>query len=204
MSEDDIKTSLPGFFAESMAYQANVIFQKVSGLGYMHAELSLVPFPDEGFLEKSRFIYTAFVGEHFSLNYVTTKRSKDKYTVLSIPVSSEEYQEIQNFLMRLIDLPTCYNYVDLTMVLAPKFMVNTFMPDVEKDTIPSRVFCSQAVVLALKFYLHKERKDALAEILAGVNSRTCTPDKLFHILQQAGCKEGNIEDFYTMGHIPLD
>lgn len=139
------------------------------------------------------------------MNLLKVRRPAADWSLLAIPLSCEEYENAQNYLGRLRDAKVHYNYADLAMVLAPKFLVQSLMPDVEPGCIPSHVFCSQAALLVLKNALmQKDRSDRLPEILAGVNSRTCTPNRLYRILQQSGAAvQGDVESFFETGHVPL-
>lgn len=170
-----------------------------------HVEVSRVCQPAETPDERAaaRYIFTTYMGEKFGHFCVKFNRKSSAYRMLLLPVSQLEYDRGTEFLVKMCEAKTHYNYVDLMMIYAPakRTLWSTFAPDVGNDTMPEKVFCSQAMVLMLRRALCTNRPDHLAEILAGENSRMVSPGMFFQILKNAGCEEGSVTDFYLTGHI---
>jgi len=174
---------------------------------YDHVEMSLVSYPDEGYLDTAREIFTSYVGCLFAHYRVdVTQRDAGNFAVVAVPVTQLEYERAVLFLARMCAADVHYNFVDLIAIPISRIITGplsaTFLHDVEDDEMPHKVFCSQAMVLVLRHALRSHRGDLLRERLHAVNSRTCTPGALFHLLQVAGCRvEATAERLYTQGHL---
>lgn len=86
--------------------------------------------------------------------------------------------------MALCEAKVPYNMADLLLCCMPTFAANHFLKDVDKWKMPSKVFCSQAMVLMLKQCIFSGRENAaLVKDLQGMNSRAVSPNELFKKLQ---------------------
>lgn len=96
------------------------------------------------------------------------------YEYLTLAVSYDEKEKIKDWLQKHVDLKTPYNYNDLCYCVMPL----PYLKDVQD---PKSLFCSQACVLALREGI--EENEDLKKALATLNSRTCTPNKLYKFIK---------------------
>jgi hypothetical protein len=69
-----------------------------------------------------------------------------------------------------------YNYTDLALQLIPKKVSNYIVHDLDEShaVAPGRLYCAQAVVLALRHALSGQHPVSVA--LRGINTRLSTPN----------------------------
>lgn len=128
--------------------------------------------------------YTSFVGSPFSMS-ISTKRTYENDTCvgLAFDVSEHEHELLVSYLHDLCEKNIPYNYSDVALSVLPSGIKNSFVDDVasESPTDITSLFCSQAVVLALRNAL--DEKTALFQRLKDVNSRTVLPYALYHVIK---------------------
>jgi hypothetical protein len=134
--------------------------------------------------EQNAITFTSYVGETFSMS-INTKKSYDnnRNVALAIPYSKEEFGLLTTYLFQLYSNNVPYNYSDILLDTLPCRLREVVVDDVSSEDPAqlSTVYCSQAVVLALRNSLHAERN--VLETLRGVNSRVTIPLQLYHLLR---------------------
>ena len=128
--------------------------------------------------------YTSYVGEHFSMS-LSAKHDYDDDTcvALELKVSPEEHECLIAYLNELFERNIPYNYKDLAVMALPCTLQDSLVSDIlsESPEDIQSLFCSQAVVLALRNSLAQDR--ALFRQLRMLNSRTIYPCTLYHVLR---------------------
>lgn len=128
--------------------------------------------------------YTSYVGCPFSMS-ISTKRTFDDSTcvALALRVTTPEMQALVSYLHDLCVAKIPYNYSDAACLALPAGVRETLLADLPSSAPcdVTSLFCSQAVVLALRHALAPG--GALAADLALANSRTVSPYALFHLLR---------------------
>ena len=133
-------------------------------------------------------VCTSYIGENFSLSLATKQAYNDKDCVaLCIELTEEEHQKLTSYLLALADHNIPYNYQDVLVSALPRSVSRVLVDDVadERPEKISTLFCSQAVVLALRNSL--DGSHPLMHTLQQVNSRCTLPDTLFRLLEP-GCQ----------------
>ena len=118
--------------------------------------------------------YTAYVGESFSENDVDP--NNPLYEYLEFPVTKDEEQAVKTWVCKLVEDKVPYNNSDIVYCVLPSL----YMPDTDHEKVKA-VFCSQVIVLALRAFVDNEE---LQKKLAKINSRTCSPQKLYGVLKE--------------------
>lgn len=115
--------------------------------------------------------FSAFMGETFSVNMLTDQLvACEGFVDMGLEVTAEELRALQAYVMRLVQRRVPYNYKDLPLVtgiVKSREVLNTMFPDVEgnnPDKVDS-VYCSQAIVLALRACLQKGNHAELCRVL---------------------------------------
>lgn len=99
----------------------------------------------------------------------------NKYTFHSIDLTRNEFSRFVEW-NRLQVLNKCpYNYKDLSLQMLPKRLARSTVTDLDvtQTTTPRKLFCSQAVILALRHALEPTHR--VTRALAGINTRLSTP-----------------------------
>jgi hypothetical protein len=127
--------------------------------------------------------YTSYVGCPFALS-LSTKQTYDNTTcaALVLQLSDVEHEALLVYLQDLCEAQIPYNYRDTALLMLPGGAALFGATDVPSE-VPralQSLFCSQAVVLALRNALDARRP--LTRVLAGLNSRTVLPYALFTVL----------------------
>jgi hypothetical protein len=162
----------PVFFSDSLiALRAGpVVHVEVLPIDVLHPENTLS--------------YTSYVGQPFGVS-ISTKRTFDNETCvgLVLEVSPEEHETLVSYLHDLCEANIPYNYHDMAIMALPRTLFEAVVDDVpsEDPRHLRSLFCSQAVLLALRNSLSEE--NPLLPVLAGVVSRTIFPYTLFHLLR---------------------
>lgn len=118
--------------------------------------------------------YSAYVGEPFSENDVDT--NDPLYEYLELSVSPDEQHAVKTWVCKLVEDKIPYNNSDIVYCVLPSL----YMPDTDHEKVKA-VFCSQVIVLALRAFVDNEE---LQKKLAKINSRTCSPQKLYGVLKE--------------------
>jgi hypothetical protein len=122
--------------------------------------------------------FTAFMWENFSVNEWGDRFTRATHDTLSLQVSQEDHDRVCNFMTRQVARRVPYNYGDVLRCMLPERTV-AHCEDVASEAAITSLYCSQAVVLALRFSLEDEGTAALRESLAALNSRLTTPQALY-------------------------
>lgn len=150
-----------------------------------------------------KFCYSSYMNQKFEMLIMKRDMVYDQYMMddLAIEVTSEECKRCSEFLSKLVDHAS-YNWVDalLLMPLAPKkdgekgssssssTLLDIFAEDVAQGTDPSKIkkiFCSQSVVLMLRYALDPNGKHAeLVRALDSINSRLVSPKQVCNMLKK--------------------
>lgn len=135
--------------------------------------------------------YTAYMYEKFSATLMGAELIENEdHTSIAIPIDQDECERIQHYLMALVGNAT-YNYKDLALamgLLGHGTFANTMCEDID-GTDPTKitsVYCSQAVVLLLRYCLNPESNAELLHEINKLNSRHVTPHKLFETVKNLG------------------
>lgn len=128
--------------------------------------------------------YTAFMGETFSVSILTDQLiACEGFVNLGLQVTEEELRALQRFAMRLVERGVEYNYKDLPLaagMVQSRVVLDTMFPDILDNTADAvqAVYCSQAIVLALRACLQEAHHPELCKVLAQMNSRAVSPMQL--------------------------
>lgn len=146
----------------------------------VHVDMLLI----ESSCPEKSLTYTSYVGEHFSRSLDAKKQYNEHDNIaLKINLSEVEYEKLSVYVNTLADSIIPYNYHDLANIFIPSGIAKYVLSDVESEdpkTLKS-LFCSQAVVLALRNSL--ECKHSVYRALWNVNSRSCSPETLYELVQ---------------------
>lgn len=138
------------------------------------------------------FTYTAFMGESFSMSLLSDELiSSRDFADIAIQITKEELQRLQRYVMRLVEREVPYNFKDLPLaagVAGNGEVLNTIFPDVSDDSVElvKTVYCSQAMILAMRACLDDRLHPELCRDLRTINSRATSPQKLHHIMKKHG------------------
>jgi hypothetical protein len=146
---------------------------------YVHVDICLVDEREP----KYTMTCTSYVGHKFSMS-TTDKRNYDDedYLGLLIETTDTEQDKLTGYLLDLVENNIPYNYVDVAAMALPMVVADSLIDDVRSED-PAHItnlFCSQAVVLALRNCLSDSHP--LLPLLAKVNSRRILPNTLCNIL----------------------
>ena len=133
---------------------------------------------------KSLFVaYSSYMGEPLSKTALQNNLyDSTKDVVLCYTLDADEATAALSYLDRLVDQEIPYNYYDLPLCVLPA-SVGKLFPDIDYHT-PTRVFCSQLVVLTLKRCLSAtEKNEAIHSLIDKTNSRIVSPNSLFQKLK---------------------
>jgi hypothetical protein len=101
-----------------------------------------------------------------------------------ILIRPEQHAALLRWNLELVARRCSYNYSDLFLHLMPKRIASALRPD-DKNmlTIPKKLYCAQAVILALKHALGPRHRvsQSLTEINIHLSKPSCIADKLSHI-----------------------
>jgi hypothetical protein len=113
----------------------------------------------------------------------THKKTRHMYAMHKLNLSNEEFDLFVQWNKRQVANHCAYNYADLPMQIFPNCLSKQFVRDVNpnKQYEITRLYCAQAVVLALRYALSSQHPVSLA--LAHINTRLSTPDMIAKSLQ---------------------
>lgn len=131
--------------------------------------------------------YTSYVGGPFCMTLAAKQTYSDETCVaLALPMQDHEMASLERYLEELCVANIPYNYLDTALMLLPASVHECISDDVTSEAPGElrHLFCSQAVVLALRHALDRERH--LHGAMCSLNSRVTLPYALFHILRPYG------------------
>ena len=141
-------------------------------------------------------MFSAYVGEAFSMYRPKgmKERCNASHCMMVVPVAADQFERASTYLCDLCNNGgVAYNYSDLCLCTMPAALVEAIYPDhLAPYPIPRTVFCSQAGVLMLKSAFDSAHRSlyqhpsAVARALVGVNSRACSPMRLYTLLKKSG------------------
>lgn len=158
--------------------------------------------------------YTAYMHEKFSSTLMGRELAESRDHVnIAIAIDQDECTRMQDYFSALVDR-VAYNYKDL--MLAMGFMghgtfMNTMCEDIDGSdpTTIKQVYCSQAMVLMMRYCLNPDSNAELLKEINALNSRAVTPHALFNVIKRYG-KECTGESLttnelqFTVGLTPHD
>lgn len=128
-------------------------------------------------------VCTSYIGETFSISLTRKAAYSDSDEVgLAIATTDDEHLRVTSYLHDLAVNKIPYNYTDVISCALPKMIKKTFLEDLASDN-PAKIkslFCSQAVVLALRNGLSES--NPVTQVVKGLNSRCILPEALFRQL----------------------
>ncbi len=150
----------------------------------------------------ARFCFSSYMNQAFEMIMMDSDRILDRsVSNLAFDVSEAELERCTRFMMSLVERKATYDYFDsmVLMPMAPKPFVfrhssahgsqgflETMVPDVDAKHPKSiqKVFCSQSVVLMLRFALDPSgQQAALLEVLQRLNSKLVSPKQICQIVR---------------------
>ena len=147
-----------------------------------------------------RIMFSIYMQETFSY-YVPKEwahRSNDTHAMLLLQVCPDELVACWKYLMDLSDAKVPYNTSDLMLCCVPSIISRNFFKEVDSSSIPSEVFCSQAMILMLKQCIKTGRMNALLiKELKDMNSRATSPMEMFRRLGPH-CMQVDVECFVAL------
>lgn len=150
-------------------------------------------------------LFSIFMGEKFAA-YTTrswSARDNDTHSLLVTEIQEHQFDKARKYVADLCMSDVSYNYKDLCSCLIPNAAAMAMLKDVDPYPIPKNVYCSQAVVLVLRYALSdvydgekpfvQYRADSsgdegavshpLLEAVERINSRSCSPMMLYNIMK---------------------
>jgi hypothetical protein len=105
----------------------------------------------------------------------TAKKTHHLYAAQELQLTIEEFKLFAQWNGARVSNHCAYNYTDLPLQLLPKKISNCLVRDLDlsQSVTPVKLYCAQAVVLALRHALPREHSVCVA--LSGINTRLCTP-----------------------------
>jgi hypothetical protein len=146
---------------------------------YVHVDICLIDEREP----KHSMTCTSYVGQKFSMSTTDKRNYNDEdYLGLLVETSDTEQDNLTGYLLDLVDNNIPYNYVDIAAMALPMVLSDALIEDVRSEDPAhlTNLFCSQAVVLALRNSLSDEHP--LFPLLSKINSRCILPNTLCNIL----------------------
>jgi hypothetical protein len=105
----------------------------------------------------------------------TAKTTRHWYAVQELNLASKEFELFEEWNKSQVSNHCAYNYTDLPLQLLPRKLSNSFIRDLDIDQslTPCKLYCAQAVILALRHALPEKHPVCVA--LSGINTRLSTP-----------------------------
>ena len=150
------------------------IFRRSDGSSYENFVSSITGTYVHVDLVIDNIAYTAYVNETFSENNPNFENPLCKTLGLEIPQPEED--KVKEWLKQQVEAKTPYNYSDLYSCVMPF----NILRDTSHDKIKT-LFCSQACIIALRMAV--EENTELKTALSKVNSRSCTPNAFYKIIE---------------------
>lgn len=125
----------------------------------------------------NKFMFTSYMFERFSVNRLQPY-ARETHECRRLELSETEHKTMQDVLVRFVDKQLPYNYTD---VFSYMFRSLSSEQDVANEESVKSLFCSQAMLLALRYSLVEN--NALLEQINKTNSRMTTPNDLFTLLE---------------------
>ena len=158
------------FRAQLKGSVSDYLISKITGGKWDHVDTLFVPCKPKGtHMEDGRIsiaehqlvsrrqnmreLFSTYVREYYR-GYVPRmwdQRKEGDYLLMLLPVTERQYERGRQYVSELCARKVPYNYTDLTLCAMPCGVSNFFGPDVKPHPIPSRLFCSQAAVLMLRY-----------------------------------------------------
>jgi hypothetical protein len=148
---------------------------------FTHCELYL---PDDG---ETITIFKGGNMEKSSMLPILYDRRPDRFAWHLIPLNHEEYMRMIQWNTEQVLRHCPYNFRDIALQAIPSGIRNSFVHDLELTTSrsPNRIFCSQAIILALRDASHAEgARQILRDFSLASNSRLTTPSDLARLTTQ--------------------
>lgn len=165
-------------FRRPVFYSDSLVAMRAGPL--VHVELM----PLDPSTPENSMSYTSYVGYPFAAS-LSTKHTFDNATcvALALEVERPEFERLVGYLHDLCERNIPYNYGDTALMMLPLQLVQSLCDDVPSES-PEHIttlFCSQAVVLALRHALSEEHP--AFRLVRDINSRTVFPYALFQLLR---------------------
>ena len=154
------------------------IVQAIGNCGkYTHCELYC---PEMLYNGKVGWTFTNFSFYNMQATQNSLKQYRNQshlFDVHEIFITSTEHIKLLRWNLDLIYHNCSYNYSDLMLHLLPNFVASAMRPD-NKDKLfaPTKLYCAQAVILALQHALGPEHK--ISRSLAEINIHLCKPSSI--------------------------
>jgi hypothetical protein len=134
------------------------------------------------------FCFSAYMRERFQMTLMDEALLLDESMMNhSLDVTEEEFTKCLNFLHKMVEARTRYDYLDALLYMPASQILHAKISgdDVKSETEIQKVFCSQSVVLMLRSGLDCEglHKD-LVHSLQAMNSRLSSPREVHNLLLQ--------------------
>jgi hypothetical protein len=184
MSATSVYPRPDGFYPVFIVYRRPMDYadQVIQALGggetyceFTHCELYL---PDEG------VTFTIFKGgtmEKSAMLPMLYTRRPDRFSWHMLALNHDEYLGLLDWNNTQLARHCPYNFRDLVWQVVPRGISNSFVHDLEITTSrsPSRIYCSQAIILALRDSSQAEcARQILRDFVCSINSRLATPSDL--------------------------
>lgn len=129
-------------------------------------------------------VFTNYMGETFSMNLCGKRLyNNQRHVALLLETDDNEQELLYSYLHDLCEQNIPYNYTDLAFEFIPRSISCEVVNDVvsENPKEITKLFCSQAIVLALRNSLNHSK--GVCRTLRKLNSRLTLPIDLFHALR---------------------
>jgi hypothetical protein len=153
--------------------------QLVSRCGeFTHCETYCPDLQFEGLLgcTFTNFSYCEMKQTRECIPLYTAKETRFQYAIQELALTKDEFKRFNDWNMRQVLNKCTYNYTDLPLQLLPSKVSNYIVRDLDEThaMTPGRLYCAQAVVLALRYALSNQHSVSIA--LHGINTRLSTPN----------------------------
>jgi hypothetical protein len=173
---------------------------------FVESQLNVGEFTHTEFYDPSQgFTLATFMGSHYDCSFTLPlfyETMPDKFAWNLIILTDKEYDRWTTWNAVQVSRKIPYNCRDLPWAVAPDILhVSSYMHDINKEKCvePTRMFCSQAVILSLReAYSGSDSNPQLKAFVDSMNSRITTPTKLQEKL------EAEYQMPLQLGAVPLN
>lgn len=148
--------------------------------GFVHVDIMPIDPSDP----QNSMVFTNYMGENFSgsINAKQLYNNKENVALL-MEQTDKEYEDLLAYLHALCEHHIPYNFTDLAFEFMPSALVHGVISDVSSEDPGdiSKLFCSQAILLALRNSV--QENSMLHNTLKKANSRLTMPMDLYYTLR---------------------
>jgi hypothetical protein len=163
------------------------VLQLVSNCGeFTHCEMYCPDLAFDGLLgcTFTNFSNCKMLQTRECVKLYTSPKTHHQYAVQELRLTHDEFELFNNWNKKQVLNKCGYNYTDLPLQLLPAKLSGSVVRDLNQSEAmsPGRLYCAQAVVLALRHALPIGHPVYVA--LSGINTRLSTPNSIASALEK--------------------